>query len=1161
MSLASVAATSGVRTMGVAIRGDSTDLSRSLAKSAAEVDAWEKKTAGSASRWSNSWKVAAAGVALGLVAMVAALGAAALSAVQFEKNMQNVNSLLLLTDGQLASVSERVLDIAREVPQSAENLAEGLYNIASSGFEGADGLLVLEASAKAASAGLSQTDTSAKAISAVLNAYGLSAASATDVSDVLFQTVNKGVVSFDELSSVVGNFVGMTAAAGVPIQDANAALATMTLAGIGAAEASTSLNRVVQSLIQPSEALAATLQDLGYESGLQALQAEGLYGIMDRLRTVTQGNAEAYLRLFPEIRAARGAFALATDAGATYARLQGEIGDRTRVAGATQVAFAEQMESTAAKWDILTSSIRANTIQVGQQVLPVFNGLLDVINPLANEVIPTLESAWALMTPYMATARDIGEDLFGVLQAIYDAGAPIVTVAAQIAAALAGLGLDIVLNTLEAVTGTLDDNRVAAVALAAVFLSRFLPSVAQVAAGVQQMGRSIQYNAVWRLAEWRTAQANMTTQMVNASVWSGRYTAGVSRGAVALRSAASAARVAGAAFLSSGAATALLTAGLVSLVYYAQSAGNAMREEMSNITSSVDMLDVGSLDRASDKIQQVRDDLGDVRNVSALEYLSDWESFLGIIGDYRRNTEIEATNEALSSMNEGFTNTVVNLTAVRDASGVAFDELERLAQSQGIDLSDAFGTEDAGAARDRLLQYLQDIEKQTGVSTSVMSGGWGMTVEEIEAFSKAVDDATKKASQAFLSATDVIGSWKPDIGVEAEADAIDRLTEARSTLSELERDSAASAGQLESARKSVADAEGRLAEAQREKAEGTLEAFYQNAIALGEGFSTNLDKAVQMGLDPTVVSRLLQEGPEQAGPIVEQMVNDSTGAVIQMVNEAETQLQAINARVVEQARLTAIAVNSGTDELGKALPDALEVSTRAAGGASVREIAAAMGLSTEAVSEIASQFGITLAGDIGGVLNANKPSTSTVAERLGMTAGNAVVIGNTFGTQFSASMWKAIEAGNVTPNVGKPTSGRGQSIAYAGGGILPGWTPGRDVHRFYSPTAGILDLSGGEGIARPELVAALGASRFQALNRLAATGGIDAVRRAMVPYLGGFAAGTPSIRVQPVTVPVRSTHTSESPVYVDKMYVRDAADGGRKARQSRAIDQIGGRRG
>lgn len=80
--------------------------------------------------------------------------------------------------------------------------------------------------------------------------------------------------------------------------------------------------------------------------------------------------------------------------------------------------------------------------------------------------------------------------------------------------------------------------------------------------------------------------------------------------------------------------------------------------------------------------------------------------------------------------------------------------------------------------------------------------------------------------------------------------------------------------------------------------------------------------------------------------------------------------------------------------------------------------------------------------------------------------------------------------------------GRG-ALAFAGGGVLPGYTPGRDVHRFYSPTAGVLDLSGGEGIARPEIVRAIGKKRWDEMNSRARGGDVLGGLRS----LGGFADG------------------------------------------------------
>jgi len=66
---------------------------------------------------------------------------------------------------------------------------------------------------------------------------------------------------------------------------------------------------------------------------------------------------------------------------------------------------------------------------------------------------------------------------------------------------------------------------------------------------------------------------------------------------------------------------------------------------------------------------------------------------------------------------------------------------------------------------------------------------------------------------------------------------------------------------------------------------------------------------------------------------------------------------------------------------------------------------------------------------------------------------------------------------------------------YATGGILPGYTPGRDVHRFVSPTAGVLDLSGGEPILRPEAGRVLGKDWVDGINAAARGGGTSGVQR------------------------------------------------------------------
>ncbi|MEV0149112.1 MULTISPECIES: hypothetical protein [unclassified Nonomuraea] len=74
---------------------------------------------------------------------------------------------------------------------------------------------------------------------------------------------------------------------------------------------------------------------------------------------------------------------------------------------------------------------------------------------------------------------------------------------------------------------------------------------------------------------------------------------------------------------------------------------------------------------------------------------------------------------------------------------------------------------------------------------------------------------------------------------------------------------------------------------------------------------------------------------------------------------------------------------------------------------------------------------------------------------------------------------------------------QGGTLLKASGGILPGWSPGRDIHMFTSPTGGVLGLSGGEAVMRPEWTRAVGPAYIDRMNAVARRGGVSAVAREM----------------------------------------------------------------
>ncbi|AWN05301.1 tape measure protein [Streptomyces phage Ibantik] len=100
------------------------------------------------------------------------------------------------------------------------------------------------------------------------------------------------------------------------------------------------------------------------------------------------------------------------------------------------------------------------------------------------------------------------------------------------------------------------------------------------------------------------------------------------------------------------------------------------------------------------------------------------------------------------------------------------------------------------------------------------------------------------------------------------------------------------------------------------------------------------------------------------------------------------------------------------------------------------------------------------------------------------------------------------DIGNISPGAGGSggsSSGGKKKGKKATGGVLTGYTPGRDVHRFYSPTGGQLDLSGGEAVMRPEWTAAVGPQYVNQMNAVARAQGASGIRRVMATQR--FASG------------------------------------------------------
>lgn len=353
-------------------------------------------------------KIAGAAIVGGLAV---GLTAAVKQAIGFDRSMRNVNSIAKLSEKQFQSLSKQVLALSKETAKAPKDLADGLYDIVSSGFQAGDAVKVLAVSAKAATAGLSDTKTASAAVSAALNAYHLSANDARQVSDVLFQTVNKGVLTFEQLAQNMGDLVPAAAPLGISLEEVGAAIATITLQGVPAAEAATRVKNSMLALAKPGDNLKKLFKEAGFASGEAAVKALGYAGVLDLVNKATGGSVGKTQSLFSEMRAGLGIIGLTGRNLSVYEKNLRAMEQATDGAGATAAAFAEQSKSISFQWDKAKASLAAAAVPLGQLLFPALIKGAELVGDFAGKVESKLPQIKAQFGGLASAAGDLAGGL------------------------------------------------------------------------------------------------------------------------------------------------------------------------------------------------------------------------------------------------------------------------------------------------------------------------------------------------------------------------------------------------------------------------------------------------------------------------------------------------------------------------------------------------------------------------------------------------------------------------------------------------------------------------------------------------------------------------------------------------------------------------------
>lgn len=190
-----------------------------------------------------------------------------------------------MTSGNLRQVSDGILKMASEVGTSVEVLSKAMYTVESGSFHGAEGLKVLRAAAEGAKAENADLTMVTDAVTSSLVDYHLGADSAAMVTSKLVAATAAGKTTFQGLTGSLHSVLPAASAAHISLDDILGDLASMTLHGMSADQATQNLTDVIRHMQAPTGIMAKEFALLNIKSQdlTSSLSQNGLSGTLQMI--------------------------------------------------------------------------------------------------------------------------------------------------------------------------------------------------------------------------------------------------------------------------------------------------------------------------------------------------------------------------------------------------------------------------------------------------------------------------------------------------------------------------------------------------------------------------------------------------------------------------------------------------------------------------------------------------------------------------------------------------------------------------------------------------------------------------------------------------------------------------------------------------------------
>lgn len=368
--------------MKVDIAGFKSDMSKAAALGVSEADKISKQMSKTAKVGETLSRTGAA-LTKGLtVPLAGAAIATTKMAVDFESSFAKVSTLLDDTVVDFDNYKDSLIAGSNETKVAVDEYSEAVYQAISAGVDQTKAVEFTTDAMKLAKGGFTSGASAVDIMTTAINGYNLKAEDATKISDMLITTQNLGKTTVDELSQSMGKVIPIANSVNFGMDELSASYAQLTKNGIATAEAGTYLKQMLSELGKTGSDADKALKEMTGK-GFADLKKEGVAtaDILNMMSQYAEQNDMTLKDMFGSVEAGSAALVLAKGSGQEYNEM---LAAMNTSAGATQEAFEKMDATPAEQLKGALNELRNSGVKFGAAFVPVITKVSDVLSDAAD---------------------------------------------------------------------------------------------------------------------------------------------------------------------------------------------------------------------------------------------------------------------------------------------------------------------------------------------------------------------------------------------------------------------------------------------------------------------------------------------------------------------------------------------------------------------------------------------------------------------------------------------------------------------------------------------------------------------------------------------------------------------------------------------------------